>query len=162
MSGFRMGMVPSGYKFVVWFDHPRDCLCFGSRAGLEEGEAIPEERIVRIPLKLGEDFIEAAMNAATSAAIMGDGEADYNSVMHGIQQLLDQRMMSAIELADGFRTERSRAAGGGAIDCPNSVVAVNAGEYAKLVLLKDRLMRKDVVLSEAAERWMEEHGFYES
>lgn len=162
MSGFRVGMQGAGAKFVVWFDHPRDCLCFGSRAGLEQGEAIPEERIVRIPLKISEDFIEVAMNAATSFAIMGDGEADYNSVMHGIQILLDQRMLSAIELADGFRTERSRAAGGGVIDQPNSTVAVNAGEYAKLILLKDRMLRKDIVLSEAAERWMEEHGFYES
>ena len=162
MSGFRGGMIPAGARFVVWFDHPRDCLCFGSRVGLEQGEPIPEERIVRIPLKLGEDFIEVAMNAATSAAIMGDGEADYNSVMHGIQALLDQRMLSAIELADGFRTERSRAVGGGAIDSPNTTVAVNGGEYAKLILLKDRMLRKDVVFSEAAERWMEEHGFYES
>jgi len=155
-------MIPASAKFVVWFDHPRDCLCFGSRAGLEEGEAIPEERIVRIPLKLGEDFIEVAMNAATSAAIMGDGEADYNSVMHGIQMLLDRRMLTAIEMADGFRSERSKAAGGGVIDQPNTMVSVNAGEYAKLVLLKERMLAKDVVFSEAAERWMEEHGFYES
>jgi len=129
---------------VVWFDHPRDCLCFGSRVGLEEGEAIPEDRIVRIPLKLGEDFIEVAMNAATSAALMGDGEADYNSVMYGIQQLLDQRMVSAIELASEFRAERSKDCGGGVINSCNMQMSVNATEYTDLVRLRERLKGADL------------------
>lgn len=136
---FRGGIVPEGARFVVWFDHPRDCLCFASRIGLEEGEQIPEERIVRIPLKLGEDFIETAMNAATSAAMMAEGEADFDKVMYGIQELLDLRMVDAIELASEFRAQRSKQAGGGVIDTCNKMMSVNADEFANLVRLRDRL-----------------------
>jgi len=162
MSGFRMGAAKAGSKFVVWFDHPRDCLCFGSRVGLEEGQQIPEERIVRISLRLGEDFIETAMNAATSAALMGDGDADYNSVMHGIQSLLDARMVSAIELAEEFRSERSRDCGGGAIDRCNTMMSIPADYHAKLVRLKEMVVAWEGGLPKALSNWMEENGFYES
>ena len=162
MSGFRTGMIPASAKFVVWFDHPRDCLCFGSREGLEEGQQIPEERIVRISLQLSEDFIESAMNAATSAALMGDGDADYNLVMQALQQLLDKRMVSAIDLAETFRSERSKDCGGGVINQCNEMMSVPATQHARLVKLKEMVMAWEGGLPKALTNWMEENGFYES
>lgn len=165
---------PAEAKIVVWFDHPRDCLCFSTRAGLEPGEEIPPDRIVRIPLRLGEDFIEAVMNAATSAAIMGGGTKDYDSVMSGVQTLLDQRMVAAIDLAEEFRKERGKAAGGGVINRANGMVAVPVSEFARLERLREAVRRAYGSYNPTCEYvdpkhpferlhiFLQENGFYES
>jgi hypothetical protein len=157
-------------RIVVWFDHPRDCLCFATRVGLEPGQDIPDGRIVRIPLKLGEDFLDAVMNAATSAAIMGAGTKDYDNVMYGVQMLLDQRMVRAIEIAEEFRAQRRKNAGGGVVDKANEMVGVCASEFARLERLREWVVgefkgpevRDNTQIVVDLDEWLAENGFYES
>jgi len=158
-------------RVVVWFDHPRDCLCFATRVGLEMGEEIPPDRVVRIPLKLGEGFLDAVMNAAVSAAIMGEGDNDYNKVLYGVQKLLDSRMIQAIDLAETLREQRRKSSGGGVVDRINEMVAVPASEFVRLERLREAVVGRvksvetdgdEMGIVRDLDGWLEENGFYES
>lgn len=122
-------------RVIVWFDRPRDELCFASRLDerIKEGMLIPEECIVRIPLKDGEDFIEAIVNAALTDTAAG---ADFVKVMDGVQRLLDERAAVALSLAERVRIEMEKRSGGTAPRWQNEVL-VRLDMLARLRGLRD-------------------------
>lgn len=97
-------------RIAVWFDQPRACICFADLVDIhgEPGEAITEEKIIRVPLVDGEDFIEAVINAARP-------EPQFRRIMDAVQALLDRRAVQAVNLAERLRVarrgERSRVNG---------------------------------------------------
>ena len=100
-----------GIKVAVWFDRPRDCLCFADRLNerWKDGQPVPDDAVVRIPLSDGEEFIDALINKASA----GD---DLSKILHGVQDLLDRRAAQAVGLSERLRSERRRLSGGGAVD----------------------------------------------
>lgn len=124
-------------RVIVWFDRPRDELCFASRLDerIKEGMLIPEECIVRIPLKDGEDFIEAVINAALTDTAAG---ADFVKVMDGVQRLLDERAAVALSLAERVRLEMEKRSGGTMSRLHNEVL-VRLEMLERLRGLRDRV-----------------------
>lgn len=122
-------------RIAVWFDRPRDCLCFADRLDqrCKEGEAIPDDAIIRVPLLDGEDFIEAVMNAAQTET------ENFWKVMDGVQKLLDKRAEQAINLAEHLRLEWSKRADGITGKMSNTV-AVRADEWIKNQRLRDKVL----------------------
>jgi hypothetical protein len=98
-------------RVAVWFDRPKDMLCFADRLDerIEEGAPIPEDLIVRIPLKDAEDFVDALFNYIVSATLEGE---DFTKVMYGIQTLLDNRAAYAVELSERLRMEMTKKSQG--------------------------------------------------
>jgi len=124
-------------RVIVWFDRPRDELCFASRLDerIKEGMLIPEECIVRVPLKDGEDFIEAIVNAALTDTAAG---ADFVKVMDGVQRLLDERAATAVSLAERVRSEMEKRSGGTVPRWQNDVT-IRLGMLTRLRGLRDRV-----------------------
>lgn len=127
-----------GMKIAVWFDRPRDCLCFADRLDehLKDGEAIPDKCIIRIPLLDGEDFTEAIINTVYKATT--DNEATFWKIMDGIQRLLDKRTAHAISLSERLRLEWSKRSGG-VIQRMQNEVSVRADEWIKLQKLREKV-----------------------
>lgn len=122
-------------RVAVWFDRPSDCFCFADRLDerCKPGEPIPPEAVVRIPLKDGEDFVEAIMNHATTNAIAGE---DFSKIMWGIQELLDKRASYAVGLSERLRLEMQRISGG-TVDRNNNEVLVRVNHVTRLRQLRD-------------------------
>jgi len=152
-------------RVVVWFDRPLDCVCFATREGMEPGEMIPDEKIVKIPLLHTEGFIEALMCSAMAEGFRSD-PMDFDKIMYGIQKLLDTRAINAITLAERLRLERSKQAGGGVVNSINNEIIVHAKEYGKLLelLRQARDCVKTIPHSAAAStlrQWMQENDLLE-
>ncbi len=140
-------------KVAVWFDRPRDSLCFADRLDAEReytakdgstkkfkpGDPIPDEFVVRIPLLYGEEAMEAIFQAASEGS-------DFCKIMDGVQRLLDKRVVNAIEIAENLRAELSKRSGGGAVGWMRNQVTVKADEF----LRKTELHQKLVALFEKA------------
>lgn len=122
-------------RVAVWFDRPRDCICFADRLDerCKEGQPIPEELIIRIPLVDGEDFIEALMNAAR-------GEANFWKIMDGVQSALDTRAAQAFQLTERLRLEWSKRSHGVVARNMNEVI-VKADSLFKLIALRDEIAK---------------------
>jgi hypothetical protein len=121
-------------RIVVWFDEPSACLCIGNRSGLENGETLPPEKIIKIPWNHADTFVEAVMNSAMGESFREDAE-DYDRIMYGVQKTLDQRALRAFDAAEQLRIARSKAAGGGVIDSRNDLLTVHADRHGKLLEL---------------------------
>jgi hypothetical protein len=152
-------------RVLVWFDPPSDCICFGTRDGLEPGEALPPDKVIKIPLLHAEGFIETVMNAAMAEGFRAD-PMDFDKIMYGVQNLLDVRATNAFTLAERLRLERSKAAGEGVINSMGKEVIVHVDEYGKLkeLLRQARACVFKTPLSAPAfalRGWMEENGFLE-
>lgn len=130
---------PQGAKIVVWFDRPRDCLCVANKldSRVKEGEAIPDECIIRIPLVDGEDFVEAVINSAYKITLEDD--SDFWKIMDGIQKLLDQRAATAITLAERLRIEWAKRSGG-VVNAASCVAQMQVDEYVKLQKLREKVV----------------------
>ncbi len=100
---------------------------------MEEGGLIPDEIIVRIPLKEAEDFVDAVFNYLVSATLTGD---DFTKVMYGIQQLLDNRAAYAVELSERLRLEMSKRSQG-TVDRNKNEVVVRLDFLTRLRNLRD-------------------------
>lgn len=152
-------------RVVVWFDYPLDCICFGTRDGLEPGEVMPPEKIIKIPLLHAEGFVETVMNAAMAEGFRAD-PMDFDKIMYGVQKLLDSRAEDAYTLAERLRLERGKAAGGGVINSMSKEIIVHADEFGKLkeLLRQARACVFKTPLSAPAyalRGWMEENGLME-
>jgi hypothetical protein len=150
-----------GIRVMVWFDRPRDCLCFADRVDeIEKDHAIPDERAIRIPLTDCEDFIDAVMNAS------GD-RADFWKTMDGIQVLLDGRAAKAIQLAERLRLEWSKRSGGGAVQRNMNEVTVRADEWIRLQEMREKVVaflgttEGKAPELESLENWINERGLDE-
>lgn len=121
-------------RIVVWFDESTACLCIGNRSGLENGETLPPEKIIKIPWSHADVFVEAVMNSAMGESFREDAE-DYDRIMYGVQKTLDQRAIRAFDAAEQLRIARSKAAGGGVIDSMNDMLTVRAERHGKLLEL---------------------------
>lgn len=118
-------------RIVVWFDRPRDCLCIADRddGRCKEGEAIPDEAVIRVRLVEGEDFIEALFAGIRP-------EADFNGIIEGAQRALDMRAAQLVTAAERLRSEwRKRM--GDPLYRPYEVAEVNIGELERLRRLRD-------------------------
>lgn len=130
---------PEGAKIAVWFDRPRDCLCFANKLDerIKEGEAIPDECIIRIPLVDGEDFVEAIINSAYKTTLEDD--SDFWKIMDGIQKLLDMRMATAIALSERLRNEWAKRSGG-VVNSASCSATIRADEFVKLSGLRVKVL----------------------
>lgn len=123
-----------GIRVMVWFDRPRDCLCFADRMDeIEKDHAIPDDRTIRIPLIDCEDFLSAVMNASRE-------KEDFGKIMDGIQVLLDGRAAKAIQLSERLRLEWSKRAGGGVVAKNLNEVVVRADEWIRLQELREKVV----------------------
>ena len=130
---------PEDAKVVVWFDRPRDCLCFANKldARIKEGEAIPDECIIRIPLVDGEDFVDVIINSAYKTTLEDD--SDFWKIMDGIQKLLDQRMATAISLSERLRNEWAKRSGG-VVNAASASATIRADEFVRLTKLREKVL----------------------
>lgn len=122
-------------RIAVWFDRPSDCLCFADRLDerCKEGEPIPPEAVVRIPLKDSEEFLEALTNHMAVNAIVGE---DFTKILWGVQKLLDGRAGHAIELSECVRTQIAKTSGG-TPDRNNNEIMVRAETQTRLRQMRD-------------------------
>ena len=122
-------------RIAVWVDRPSDSLCFADRLDerCKEGEMIPHEAIVRIPLRDCDEFIETLMNHMVVNAIAGE---DFSKILWGVQRMLDSRTTRAIELSERVRLEIEKASGGTASRNPSEVV-VRTETLTRLRQLRD-------------------------
>lgn len=122
-------------RIAVWFDRPSDCLCFADRLDerCKDGEPIPPDAVVRIPLKDSEDFMEVLTNHLTANAIAGE---DFSKILWGVQRKLDSRATHAIELSERVRSEIARTSGGVA-DRNNGEALVRVETLTRLRQLRD-------------------------
>lgn len=128
-----------GAKIVVWFDRPRDCLCFANRLDekIKEGDAIPDECIIRIPLIDCEDFVEVIINSAYKTTLEDD--SDFWKIMNAIQKLLDQRATDAIVLAERLRAEWAKRSQG-VVEAMSNCAQVRVDEWIKLQNLREEVL----------------------
>lgn len=126
MNNHQIPMKPEGKpKILVWIDRAADHICVadGYDEEIKEGQPIPRECIIRIPLEDGEDFIEAAMNSPK-----GESAA---KVIDGIQSALDKRAAHAVALSERLRLEVSKRSLGVVARNQNEVV-VRLDRHTKL------------------------------
>jgi hypothetical protein len=121
-------------RVAVWFDRPRDHLCFADRLDerVKDGEAVPEDCIIRIPLLDAEDFVEAVMNAARV-------ETNFWKIMDAVQVILDRRAKHSINLSELLRLEWGKRAGG-VIGRIQGEVSVRADEWIKHQKLREKVL----------------------
>jgi hypothetical protein len=122
-------------RIAVWFDRPSDCLCFADRLDerCKDGEPIPPDAVVRIPLKDSEDFIETLTNHLAVNAIVGE---DFTKILWGIQKQLDSRAKHAIELSEHVRSQIIKTSGGTA-DRNNNEIVMRVETVTRLRQMRD-------------------------
>lgn len=122
-------------RVAVWFDRPSDCLCFADRLDerCKDGEPIPPDAVVRIPLADSEEFMEVLTDYLATNAVAGQ---DFTKILWGVQKQLDSRVAHAIALSEHVRTQIAKTSGGVA-DRNNNEVIVRAETMTRLRQLRD-------------------------
>lgn len=116
------------HKWVCWFDRPTDTICMVNREkakqiGKKDGQEFPEECVLRVPLKLGEIFIAAVMNAI-------EEETDGSAILQATKSIADAEAMAWLEFGTTIRREFQKRGAG--IESVKGEVSVPASELARL------------------------------
>jgi len=120
--------VGSKAEFVAWFDRSTDCLCVfdrkeRERLKLKPGEPMPEEHVMRVPLKSSEVFIQAVMNSIQTGSTVA-------AVMRSAVMVADLEARAWLQLGEELRAEFLKRSAG--IEKAKTTVEVPAVELARL------------------------------